>query len=479
MLDLIILIVIAAVISSGSEKSFIFYQSIMALVDRNIYSVSELTEKIKSLLEKNYPFIWINGEISNFRVPASGHYYFTLKDDAAQIGAVMFRGQNKRLQFMPEDGMSVTGYGRITVYSPRGAYQMILEYLEPSGIGALQAAFEQLKAKLSEEGLFDETHKKPLPVLPRRVCLITSASGAVAHDIIRVIHRRFPNMPIEIIPVNVQGEWAVDDILAAIELLNSRRDADMAILARGGGSLEDLWPFNSEKMARAIFASEIPIVSAVGHETDYTIADFVADLRAPTPSVAAELAVPVKTELLERTSRLKRQLISDFSGFLNYERRYIRQLNDRLVHPKKKLDDLRLRLDDYCERLHGAFQRAVNRQKERLNWRTDRLCSNSPRILIKSRRDRLSQLNHQLMAAAASHVYTRTLRLKALNGKLHALSPAAVLDRGYSISRRFSDQAILRDASRIPIGEWLEVVLSKGKLTCRVEGKEENAQEDV
>ncbi len=450
----------------------------MPPIDRNIYSVSELTQKIKSLLEENYPFIWINGEISNFRVPSSGHFYFTLKDDAAQISAVMFRGQNKRLEFLPEDGMSVTGYGRISVYAPRGAYQIILEYLEPSGIGALQAAFEQLKTKLADEGLFDEIHKKPLPFLPRNVCLITSPTGAVVHDIIRVMHRRFPNMPIEIIPVNVQGDLAVDDILAAIWLLNSRKDADIAILARGGGSLEDLWPFNSEKMARAIFASEIPVVSAVGHETDYTIADFVADLRAPTPSAAAELVVPLKTDLVSRASHLNRQLVSGFSGFLGYQHRYIRQLTDRLVHPKRRLDDLKLRLDDYCERLYGAFHRKVGRQKERLEWRTDRLYTNSPRILIQSRRNQLVQLTERLSAAAESYIYTRALTLKAFNGKLHALSPAAVLDRGYSISRRLSDQTIIRDASAIKIGENLEVILSKGKLTCRVEGKQENAQED-
>lgn len=451
----------------------------MTLIERSIYSVSELTQKIKALLEENFPFIWINGEISNFKVPSSGHYYFTLKDDAAQISAVMFRGQNKRLKFMPEHGMSVTGYGRISVYGPRGAYQIILEYLEPSGAGALQAAFEQLKVKLSEEGLFDSIYKKPLPFLPRKVCLITSATGAVVHDIIRVMHRRFPNIAVEIIPVNVQGDLAVDDIVGAISLLNSRNTADLAILARGGGSLEDLWPFNSEKMARAIFASEIPIVSAIGHETDYTIADFIADLRAPTPSAAAEIVVPVKSELVNQAHQLKRRLISGFSGILNYHRRHIQQLTDRLVHPKRRLDDLRLRLDDYSERLHAAFQRDLRQKKERLHWRADRLYKNSPRAIIQARHNQLIQLNNQLRAGVDAHLYARALTLKALNGRLHALSPAAVLERGYSIIRRIPDHSIVRDAETVTYGEILEVLLARGTITCRVEGKQENAQKNI
>ena len=451
----------------------------MTLLDRNIYSVSELTLKIKALLEDKYPFIWINGEISNFKVPSSGHYYFTLKDDSAQISAVMFRGQNKRLEFMPEDGMSVTGYGRISVYAPRGAYQIILEYLEPSGVGALQAAFEQLKAKLSEEGLFDDHYKKPLPFLPRKVSLITSATGAVVHDMIRVMHRRFPNIRIEIIPVNVQGDLAVDDIVAAIKLLNFRNDSDVAIIARGGGSLEDLWPFNSESVARAIFASEIPVVSAVGHETDYTIADFVADLRAPTPSAAAEIVAPVKTELVNQAHQLTRQLVYGFSSLLNYQRRHIQQLTDRLIHPKRKLDDLRLRLDDYAERLHGAFQRELRRKKERLDWRTEGLYQKSPRDLINVRYNQLIQLHNQLKSAASAYIFSQAMALKAVNGRLHALSPAAVLERGYSIARRIPEQSIVRDAAAVNVGELIEVLLAQGTITCRVEGKSENAQENI
>jgi len=456
----------------------------MTTVERKIYSVRELTGKIKSLLEETYPFIWIQGEISNFKVPASGHYYFTLKDDAAQIRAVMFRGQNRNLKFMPEDGMSIIGFGRVSVYSPRGAYQIILEYLEPAGAGALQAAFEQLKAKLSEEGLFDPAYKKPLPLLPQKICLITSATGSVVHDMIRVMNRRFPNLHLEILPVAVQGDKAVSDIVSAISILNERQDAglsiDLAILARGGGSLEDLWPFNAEEVARAIFASNVPIVSAVGHETDYTIADFVADLRAPTPSAAAEIVVPVKTELLERRSQVVRRLSSAMTRLINDRRRHVRQLADRLVHPKRRLDDLRLRLDDLSGRLYGAFQRRLDLQKERLEWRHQRLFNNSPAVLLQARKSELSRLTGQLNAAAHSLVQNKALRVKALNAQLSALSPAAVLDRGYSITRRPAEgntnQTIIKDAAAVAIGQRLEILLARGKLICSVEEKQEDGQ---
>ena len=263
-----------------------------------IYTVSELTSDLKDILEKTYPFIWIFGEISNFNVPVSGHFYFTVKDEHAQINAVMFRNQNRNLKFKPEDGISITGLGRITVYEPRGTYQIIFEYLEPKGTGAIQLAFEQLKKRLADEGLFDEKHKKPLPFLPGKISIITSPTGAVVHDILKIIDRRFSNLHLEIVPVKVQGYGAEDEIISAIEMINARCDSDVAILARGGGSLEDFHAFNSEAVARAVFASKIPIISAVGHETDFSITDFVADFRAPTPSAAAELGSSFKERAL-------------------------------------------------------------------------------------------------------------------------------------------------------------------------------------
>lgn len=297
---------------------------------KQILTVSELTSQIKSHLESRFPFVWLTGEISNFRIPVSGHYYFSLKDARAQINSVMFRGQNSQLTFEPEDGMQINGLGRISLYEPRGSYQIILEYMEPSGVGALQIAFEQLKKKLSAEGLFKDEHKVPIPYLPRKISVITSLTGSVVHDIIRVLNRRFTNIPLEIIPAKVQGQDAENELIAALQLLNHRSDTDVAILARGGGSLEDLQAFNSEKLVREIFSSKIPIISAVGHETDFTLADFVADLRVPTPSAAAEMVVPLKIDLERQCLDLRRTLITTFSNYLRFLRTYLESSPDGL-----------------------------------------------------------------------------------------------------------------------------------------------------
>ena len=287
-------------------------------IKRNIYSVSDLNANIKALLEESFPFVWIIGEMSNFRIPASGHYYFSLKDAASQISAVMFRGQQRKLKFEPEDGMSVIGMGRISVYEPRGTYQIILEYLEPSGVGALQIAFEQLKNKLADEGLFNDEHKRDIPFIPNKIGVITSSSGAVVHDILQIVNRRYPNIAIQVLPAKVQGKGAAAEIVSALELLNRREECDVAILARGGGSLEDLQAFNSEPVARAIFGSRVPVISAVGHETDYTIADFVADLRAPTPSAAAEMVVPEKFTLEHRCKELDTLLKTKINNYFSF-----------------------------------------------------------------------------------------------------------------------------------------------------------------
>lgn len=270
-------------------------------LQKNIYTVSQLTSNIKNLLEENFPLVWVSGEVSNFSVPVSGHFYFSLKDENTQIQSVMFRGQNRILKFEPENGLKITGLGRISVYEPRGSYQLILEYMEPKGIGALQVAFEKMKDRLLKEGLFDKKHKKTLPFVPKKICIITSPTGSVLYDFLQIAHRRFPNMPVEIIPVSVQGNQAVKDIVQALDLANSSTDKtdrlqpDVIVIARGGGSIEDLFAFNTEEVARSIFLSSIPVVSAIGHETDFTITDFVADFRAPTPSAAAEIVVPKKT----------------------------------------------------------------------------------------------------------------------------------------------------------------------------------------
>lgn len=446
---------------------------------RKIYTVSELTSRIKALLEKNYSFIWISGEISNLRIPASGHCYFTLKDPDSQIQAVMFKGQVRNLKFAFEAGMQVTGFGRISVYAPRGSYQIILEYLEPSGAGALQAAFEQLKRKLSDEGLFDARYKQPIPFMPSAVAVISSATGSVVHDIIRIIFRRFSNMQVLVIPAAVQGDAAEAEIVSAMELLNSHQAADVAILARGGGSLEDLSAFNSEAVARAVFKSRIPVISAVGHETDYTIADFTADLRAPTPSAAAELAVPVKEEVRYTLEMLTRRI----SGRILNQTRELRQntekLAKRLVHPRRRMDDLRIRLDDVYARLIQAAGRVVKDRHDRLSWRYDRLLATPLQAKISAMADRRSHIDRRLKSAGAAVVQENRLRLEALCGRINALSPLAVMQRGYSITRTLPEHRVLTDASVVDPGKKVEVILAKGVITCRIERINQNGKKDI
>jgi len=444
-----------------------------------IYTVSKLTTALKAVLEENFPFAWVTGEISNFNVPLSGHYYFTLKDDHAQISAVMFRGQNRNLKFMPADGMNVTGLGRISLYAPRGTYQIIFEYLEPKGIGQIQIAFEQLKMRLAAEGLFDEKHKQKLPYLPRKIGIITSPSGAVVHDIIRVAQRRFPNIHIQIIPVKVQGDGADKEITSALELLNRCKDVDLAILARGGGSLEDLIAFNSETVARSIFASEIPVISAVGHETDFTIADFVADLRAPTPSAAAELAIPLKHELMQRCQKLKNDIIASGYNRIKAFRDVVDRLDSRLVDPRKHLQENRLKVDDLSFRLIRIAKNVVARKHELTSWWADRLRIKNPRSQVLKIKDKVDILTYNMMYYIKISLNKKRSKLEAQGAKLFALSPAAILARGYSITRTLPGKIIVRSSESVEIGQDLDILLARGSLVCRIERKSINGQKDI
>ena len=447
-------------------------------IKRKIYSVSELNVNIKTLLEESFPFVWIFGEISNFRIPASGHYYFSLKDAISQISAVMFRGQQRKLKFEPEDGMSVTGMGRISVYEPRGTYQIILEYLEPSGVGALQVAFEQLKNRLADEGLFKDENKIELPFIPNKIGVITSPSGAVVHDILQVVNRRFPNVTIQIFPVKVQGAGAVAEIVSALELLNSLGECDVAILARGGGSLEDLQAFNSESVARAIFASRVPIISAVGHETDYTIADFVADLRAPTPSAAAEVVVPEKSALERRCQEIESILKSKTTNYFKSLRINIQQISKRLADPRRKIEDLRLRIDDLYLRLNRTFGYRIRRDRENLIFRADRLSANNPRFLIQKVKKQLDQNYSNLFKSFIILNNSNKIRIRELTAKLEALSPIAILSRGYSITRTIPDARVVKDPHTVSLDQDLEVMVAKGRIFCRVKGKSTDGQKD-
>ncbi|MBA3028084.1 MAG: exodeoxyribonuclease VII large subunit [Desulfobacteraceae bacterium] len=453
--------------------------STLSSLERRIYTVSELTTSIKVLLESEFPFIWISGEVSNFRKPSSGHYYFTLKDENAQIASVMFRNQNRGVHFELEDGLHIMGLGRISVYEPRGTYQIILEYLEPKGIGALQIAYEQLRDRLKKDGLFDQNHKTIIPYLPRKISLVTSPTGAVVHDIITIVQRRFPNMPMEILPVKVQGQGAVSEIVEAFRILNARRDSDLIILARGGGSLEDLQPFNSEEVARSIYHSQIPVISAVGHETDFTIADFVADLRAPTPSAAAELAVPVRNELTLQISSLQNQLNRQMLGYIRDCRNHLKQVSSRLPKPRKTIQDLILRVDDYQNRIALCMVRFIKGNKEKLKWISESLVSHNPVKGTIKVKFKLEQLNNKLQVFIIKLNTQNKNHLDQLHAQLHALNPKAILQRGYTITRALPEGNIVRSPDDVALHGQVDVMLARGSMICRVERKISNGQENL
>lgn len=430
-------------------------------------TVSELTRKIKSLLEDRFQFIWLSGEISNFRIPASGHFYFTVKDAHAQISAVMFRGQNRNLKFMPEDGMQINGLGRISVYEPRGSYQIIFEHLEPGGIGALQVAFEQLKRNLKDQGLFATEHKQALPFLPHYIGLITSPSGAVVHDVLRIVNRRYPNVHIQIAACKVQGNDAENEISAAFERLNQQKKLDVIILARGGGSLEDLQAFNTEIVAKAIYASRIPVISAVGHETDYTIADFVADMRAPTPSAAAELVVPVKQDLKYTLSDLTRQLFGNFNRLIDQKQTYLSYAVKKLKDPKKRIQDLRIHLDDLNNRLSVNVKRELQTKQERMSWHNQKLAIYNPSNHCNKLKDKLDITTHNLFNYCINIIDHKKIALREITSALDLLNPTAILSRGYSITRTIPEKSVVRDADTIAKGQDLEILLGKGSLTVK------------
>lgn len=437
---------------------------------QKIFTVSQITDKIKAMLENSFSFIWITGEITNVSSPMSGHLYFSLKDENAQISAVMFKGQNRRLTFEPTDGMAVVGLGRINVYKPRGTYQIIFEYLEPKGIGALQVAFEQLKAKLADEGLFDQSRKKPLPFLPQKIALITSPTGAVLQDMLNIARRRFENIRFVLVPVSVQGIGAIQDIVQAIDLVN-RHGADVAIVARGGGSLEDLQAFNSEAVARAIAASVVPIVSAVGHETDYTIADFVADYRAPTPSTAAEIVVPEKGFLKKQSESMKKTILLKIISHVHKKNSEINYLSRRLIDPKKKIEDFRLRCDDITAQLNRVFNGLIRRHREILVLRLKLLQKVSPKVRLYAFARQLDHVKSRLKNAIGRIIQTQNFKHNLLDASLRTLNPLAVLDRGYSITRTIPSKKVVRSYKQVDYGQPLEILLVDGSLEVVVNQK--------
>ncbi len=392
----------------------------------HILTVTQLTYQIKNLLEGTFPDVWVEGEISNLTVPQSGHAYFTLKDEQSQVKAVLFRSAQRHLKFTLQHGMQVICRGRVSVYEPRGEYQVIVDYVEPRGIGALQKAFEELKAKLEKEGLFARERKKPLPLLPRRIGIVTSPTGAAIRDILRVIRRRHPRMEILIYPVPVQGVEAVPAITEAVQYFNREQNVDVMIVGRGGGSLEDLWAFNEEAVARAIFASRIPVISAVGHETDYTIADFVADLRAPTPSAAAEMVVESEAHLRETVLSFESRLASSIRQELERRTASVQHALRLLADPRKRLEQFSQRVDELLGRLGLGLRHHVRRD----------------RALLTS------------LSAALEH-----------------LNPLGILSRGYSVTRSVPQGDIIKSAAEVSEGDLLRTTLHQGEVVSRVEKK--------
>jgi len=441
--------------------------------DNKVYTVGTLTKQIKNLLEDRYPFLWITGEISNFSTPASGHSYFSLKDDTAVISCVIFKGQKRHLKFTPENGMKVKGMARLSLYEPRGAYQLIFEHMEPEGTGALQQAFEQLKTKLAQMGWFDAARKKEIPFLPSGIHVITSGTGAAVRDIIQVAKHRCPSVPLEIIPVKVQGDTAEFEIARAIELANTLKTCDLIIIARGGGSLEDLWAFNTETVARAVFESELPVISGVGHEIDFTIADFVADLRAPTPSAAAQMALPDQAAIVNQILGFQQELNNKIERRILQLKDHTNDLRSRLKSPLRVVDDFRFRIEDLQSRAFALVKNQIAHQRERTQWFQRTLTGTLPRI--QTHRKDVVDLKTNLDYLFQAFLKQCKDQVNQHHGRLETLNPSSVLKRGYSITRTRTDGHVVMDANAVNTDDGIEIILSKGRLDARVEkiyGKE-------
>jgi len=440
---------------------------------REILTVSELTRQIQDVLEATFDQLWVEGEVSNLRRPASGHLYFTLKDEESQIRAVLFRPAARALKFDLEDGMHILCRARMNVYKPRGEYQLILDYAEPRGVGALQIAFEQLKAKLQAEGLFDPVHKKPLPFLPSRIAVVTSPSGAVIRDILNITKRRFPSVDILIAPVRVQGAEAAAEIVEALDRLNEMPGIDVIIVARGGGSLEDLMAFNDEGVARAIFASRVPVVSAVGHEIDFTIADFVADVRAPTPSAAAELVVPLRSDLVQQVRALRGRFVQAAERFLRLRRQRLEVLAERVRDPRRRLVDLRLALDERFAGLTASLTRRLRTERERLRRFDTHLQYLSPAAKVEALTFVLENMRKGMITGIFRQVEGLRSRLAGLTALLDSLSPLAVLARGYAIVRTLPEGKVVRNAGDLSTGDPVGINVAKGRFNAVVTTIEE------
>ncbi len=435
---------------------------------QRILTVSEITALVRDRLEQGFPDLWIEGEVSNLRAPSSGHLYFTLKDQNSQIRAVLFRIGAQRLRFALREGLQVVVRGRLTVYEPRGEYQAVLDYLEPKGVGALQLALEQLKDRLAREGLFDEARKKPLPFLPKRVGIVTSPSGAALHDMLVVLGRRCPSLDVLICPVPVQGEGAAEQIAAAIHLLSSSGKVDVTIVGRGGGSLEDLWSFNEEVVVRAIAASAVPVVSAVGHEIDYTLADFVADYRAPTPSAAAEAVAPVLDDLVRALMDLQARQERGLMMQLALLRNRVGELDDALSVQMLPIQRHAQRLDELAGRVGWSLRHVLSMRRRRVMASQHDLGLSSPLGRVRGAMALLPQLLKRIEQGTRSVLAFRRQAVRSLMAALDSLSPLAILARGYSIVQTVPEGTVVRRAGDVAVGDDVRARLAEGQLLCTI-----------
>ncbi len=443
----------------------------MIEAQENLYTVSQLNREARQILEGCFPAVWVEGELSNFKAHSSGHWYFSLKDAQAQISCALFRGQNRKISFQPKDGLQVKIRGQVSLYEGRGSYQIIVDTMEEAGLGQLQKAFEALKKRLSEAGLFDPAHKKPLPTLPACIGVVTSPTGAAIRDILSILKRRFPGIPVIIYPTLVQGETAAAQIVNAIRSANRRKECEVLILARGGGSLEDLWPFNEEIVAQAIYHSELPVISGIGHEIDFTIADFVADKRAPTPSGAAEQVTPDRRELWLTLQQEKRHLVKQMLAKLGPLRQQLdwTQKNLQQQHPQRKLAEKTQLLDSYEAHLVRLQTQLLQERQAILKTCSARLLGLTPYHRINHQLQQLKLQQENFKTRIRTVLHQQQLQMSQAAATLDALSPLNTLSRGYAITARQTDHHILRSVDEVQKGDKVNVRLMKGSLDCVVE----------
>ena len=441
---------------------------------QEIISVSEINKRAKSILEENFPFVWIQGEVSNFFSAASGHWYFSLKDESSEIRCAMFTNKNHHITFEPKDGDHLVLNGTLSIFEGRGQYQIIVEHIELAGEGALLKAFEELKKKLQLEGLFDDSIKHQLPAYPKNIAVVTSPDGAVIQDIINVLDRRSPFLDLTVVPTLVQGEKAAPLICDALNKVGKLKKVDVVILARGGGSIEDLWAFNNEEVARAIVNCPTPIISAVGHETDFTISDFVSDLRAPTPSIAAEIISQPYSELIETLEGYQNYISRSVISQIDLQRTQITNLIKRIRHPGDKLREISQKLDYVETALIQNINQEISFKRNGLNLKDLSLQQNSPQNKVKEAKVYLQNASKDLLKALKLEIERKSTVLAEIVATLQAVSPLSVLSRGYSIITTEPDGKILSSSNQVEIGQTISAILSKGSIKAEIKSKDEN-----